>query len=434
MVSPNISQNGVPLRIFSPGYDSYVIENPTVMKWMAENNIEYNHSLFPNEMTDPTAIAARMAKLQTVLDYGIPVWIDFETCFENAYGNFTESPNTQAFTDTTETTTSYGYPIGTPLPSWETMFGAAVDEYNTLDIEGFNAEGGFDNGLIWITTKEHAVGKKFLWYCVGGSELAGYSNPTPPAINTPWPLTGPYNWYTSHDLGWWVSHIDELVWECYCVNVLGYTNPAVTWVNENCSIPQGVVTAFGVPPDTTTWWSEYLYGNGNAYPYNPTLPLVQQRIQAARSLNAIKEVIGHFDVVEILASDPTVANNTIQEQGEFIMNLNLAALGTQPVSAMQQTGFTPNYNGASTCDHINSCPPDTFVNTGNEIIMLKSTSSSSHTITVTGTSATENYTITISPTTPTFLGPYPIAEFGALPTITYDNSNLYVSIVKDIPV
>ena len=76
-------------------------------------------------------------------------------------------------------------------------------------------------------------------------------------------------------------------------------------------------------------------------------------------------------------------------------------------------------------------PPDTFVNTGNEVIMLKNAGSGSttHTITVTGTSATENYTLAIQPDRATFLGPYPVATFGNTPTITYDNTNLYVAIL-----
>ena len=59
--------------------------------------------------------------------------------------------------------------------------------------------------------------------------------------------------------------------------------------------------------------------------------------------------------------------------------------------------------------------------------------SSTHTITVAGTGASETYTLTLSPNRGTVIGPYPLIDFGALPTITYDNTNLYVSIIKDVP-
>ena len=85
-------------------------------------------------------------------------------------------------------------------------------------------------------------------------------------------------------------------------------------------------------------------------------------------------------------------------------------------------------------------PPDTFVNTGNEVIMLKNAGSGSttHTITVSGTTPngltkTQNYTLTLSPNQGTPIGPYPVDLFGFNPTITYDTTNLYVSIIKDTP-
>ena len=432
MTSPNSGTNGVPLTVFSGGYDSYVIENPTVMKWMAENNVQYNHSLFQAEMTDPAAVAARKAKLQTVIDYGIPVWIEFETCFENAGFTFTISPNTQPFTDTLETTTSpySGYPVGTPLPSWNTMFGAAVDEYNTLDIKGFSSEGGFDNGLIWITTKEHAVGKEFSWFSWGPTAQNQTAN-TPPVVEIVGASVGPYIFWTAHDLGWWCSHADEIVWECYSTLEFTWTTPACQWVQNNCSIRQGIATYFS-PPGTLTNWSYYLEDSGSVVPDNIQLPLMEQQKLAARYLNQLKTIVGHFDVVEILATDPTYPNNTIQEQGEFMMGLNLTTAGTKQVQSMSQSGLVPYYTGASPyCSHTSQ--PDSFTNTGSEIIMLKSTGSATHTITVTGTSATKNYTLTVDPNVPSFLGPYPIATFGSMPTITYDNTNLYVSIINDMP-
>ena len=118
------------------------------------------------------------------------------------------------------------------------------------------------------------------------------------------------------------------------------------------------------------------------------------------------------------------------------LNLIRPFTGTpiKPVQQLEQKGHIPAYGGASVCTY----PPtlvDTFTNTGNEIIMLKSWSgTSTHTITVSGTlpnglTKTQNYTLTLSPLQGTPLGPFPVDQFGFNPTITYDNNNLYVAIL-----
>jgi len=58
-----------------------------------------------------------------------------------------------------------------------------------------------------------------------------------------------------------------------------------------------------------------------------------------------------------------------------------------------------------------------------------------HEITVTSTDTVthKDYTFPCSPDRGTFIGPYPLEDYGALPTITYDNTNLYVSILKVEP-
>jgi len=80
MVSPTPNKVNSPFR-FRTWDDTLVIENPTLLKWMAENDCEYNHAITPNELTDSASITNRIAKLNTVADYGIPVWLEIETCF-----------------------------------------------------------------------------------------------------------------------------------------------------------------------------------------------------------------------------------------------------------------------------------------------------------------------------------------------------------------
>lgn len=86
----------------------------------------------------------------------------------------------------------------------------------------------------------------------------------------------------------------------------------------------------------------------------------------------------------------------------------------------------PYYVGAGSC---NSTATNTFVNTGNEILMVKSngTTATAHTISV----GDVEYTLTISPTRPVFLGTFPLEQFGASPTITYDNYDVMVTVIKE---
>lgn len=104
---------------------------------------------------------------------------------------------------------------------------------------------------------------------------------------------------------------------------------------------------------------------------------------------------------------------------------------------MTQTGLTPYYCGASTCTHELIKPPDIFDNTGNEIIVIKeyTPTATEHDITVTSSKSTyhEDYTLALSPDRGTILGPFATRYFGTLPTITYDTTNLYISILKDVP-
>ena len=106
----------------------------------------------------------------------------------------------------------------------------------------------------------------------------------------------------------------------------------------------------------------------------------------------------------------------------------------KPVQQLEQKGHIPAYSGASVCTYPYTLV-DSFANTGNEIIMLKSWSgTSTHTITVSGTlpnglTTTQSYTRTLSPNQGTPIGPFPVDQFGSLATITYDNTNLYVAII-----
>jgi len=115
--------------------------------------------------------------------------------------------------------------------------------------------------------------------------------------------------------------------------------------------------------------------------------------------------------------------------------------GRQDVYTMAQTGLIPPYSRpAQPCSYapIPNTLVDSFVNTGNELILLKEYNPTEayrvHDITVTSTDTLthEDYTFAVTSERGTFIGPYPFDTYGALPTIEYDNINLYVSILRDV--
>jgi len=109
----------------------------------------------------------------------------------------------------------------------------------------------------------------------------------------------------------------------------------------------------------------------------------------------------------------------------------------KPVQDMQQTGISPVYRGVSVCGHVTPIAPDTFENTGNELLLLKNyvDNCAAHEITVTSTDTLthKDYTLTCLPERGTIIGPYPLDDYGVFPTIEYDNTILYVSVLKDTP-
>ena len=261
-------------------------------------------------------------------------------------------PSDDAFSTvaTVNSVSNINWPVGTYLPSWNTMYGAGVDAYIALDNEmfqGFSSEGGFDNGLLWITDKMHAGSKRFSWFC-GIWDTPNYPIPTPPTLPQNDPLTPPYSWWTQHDLSWWCSLADEIVWEVYALYGLAYIAPAIAWVRDNCSIRQGVATMFASPTThgASTDWSEYLEVSG---PDFPMLTELQQRMQAAYYLNQLKQLVGHFDMVELLLMnpatiDPTVPDNSVQGQSRYMLALHLNESNWPPEDTLEEITATTSTN------------------------------------------------------------------------------------------
>ena len=194
--------------------------------------------------------------------------------------------------------------------------------------------------------------------------------------------------------------------------------------------------------DWSSYWTEEPWALAP-----PPLSYATQQTRALAAFTAINAAMvstfGHkldFNVVQYGGVDLHMVNQTFASVTEWhdARHLTYPPTGAinKPVQQMTQKGHIPAYGGASICTYPATSPlVDSFANTGNERIMLKNAGSGcrTHAVTVTGTSATENYTLAIQPDRATFLGPFPVATFGTLPTISYDNTNLYISIIKDAP-
>jgi len=185
-------------------------------------------------------------------------------------------------------------------------------------------------------------------------------------------------------------------------------------------------------------------------------PFTTQEKRFLNSANIVKERIGAFDRLSVQSeggnetislydnnnwapsyykTDPTWWEFQLDDIS-YWESMSFTSPASKGAFELQQYGYLPYYVGAGYCAYTGG-QTDTFNNTGNELILLKNyvDNCAVHEITVTSTDALthEDYTLTCLPNRGTFIGPYPVDEYGALPTIEYDNTNLYVSILKAEP-
>lgn len=100
---------------------------------------------------------------------------------------------------------------------------------------------------------------------------------------------------------------------------------------------------------------------------------------------------------------------------------------TKKAQLTHKRGHKPAYQQAHATD--------SFENTGKEVILVKTlTGSASHTINVSGGAQSEDYTLTLNANNGRMLGPFPTSVFSTPVTITPDNTNMKVAIVRnDVP-
>ena len=311
---------------------SIICNSPALISWLKTNNCDVNQVIPSLQMA-----SAMVPQLQMLEAAGLDYWVEIEQDMENPYGNFVITPETQPFTDTVATV-NYGWPIGTSLPSYETMFGAGVTALESSlgpHFQGYSFEGGFDNGLTWLRTRCDSLGsrlRKISWYGQGitaWNTLPGANPPSLGAMN-PFPPNPPYFNYSTHDLGWWLAQCDEVVWEFYCLACAPWIELAAAWAKTNLpNLVQGVNTIMDWNSVDTgvTWWGQY-YAQGT----EPSF--ATRQANCSTTFNAMKNILGSLSVVESEPDGSTVAQ--LEAEATWFMSLGL----TTPVSVATQLTVT----------------------------------------------------------------------------------------------
>ena len=412
------------------------------LDYIIEHDWSVSLPMWVGHLQDVTGCEAYIAYVNELLDYGVRVWAQIDLpfgygCDVTDIGSATWAPT--PLTDPREV------PIPSTTSIWRGAVGSTVtitpDEYHTLtglwpalwwdtpkieyhyrfdtcfdlldatDIEGYQWECGFDHGIEWLresTTKQL-------------QQHIGYGS-----IDNPAWSSYLFNYNT---IDWRISQCDRILTLPHAIRDIPDTILIGNYVHDHTTKPWDVGAYYLNQILSAGVW----YWGASA--------LDEQILLLSRYLNQVKSDTGPFDGVETyLVNTPPGSlyydtRLTVHNMIDFLESLNLDASGTKKVWGNNSSGLTPSYSGASLCGH--PPLPDTFANTGNEIILLKeyTTACAVHEITVTSTDTLthEDNTITCLPDRGTIIGPYPLDEFGALPTISYDNTNLYVSILKVEP-
>jgi len=389
------------------GYGSYSTNGAAVSTWMADQFV----------------------------DYGIPILfgIEMPLAYNAPWTNTTPSPpcppiaNNTIWYDTTEEWYETNY--GDQIDAWESYYGD--------DLVGYQWENGWKTGVDWLRARTTKRLVQSSYYTNYGWDLGAGFVPFNTLTPAEWAARDPNvhgDWVTPFGYDQIIDraqHVDEfvhMIWTVYSyyslVGMLTYLRA------HQASFPDctfGVQTGWYEPALQTAagYWNDVSLG-APAVSYDEELSRVKYYLNAA--LDAIG--IASFDSIVLQVAPALVS------WSEYAEKIGAQITPTKSKQCAHQEGITPFYAGASTCIRDTTKPPDTLVNTGNELILLKDVGTvSTHDITVTSTDTLthEDYTIALNPDRGTFIGPYPLDDYGALPTITYDTTNLYVSILKDVP-
>lgn len=369
------------------------LSSDEIVQYMVYNNWEFINTIPLLYLTDVPSAEALVASWDVFFDAGVPIWLGIEVPMN--------PPSPYEINGVRD--------YDAVAADYEEEFGACMDVYDASEIVGYLSELAHDESVVWLNSRKVSSGKLFSQHW--------YWDITQPENNWDW-----MNVQIHNDPDWRIQHVDEIIIEVYSMYDAEVAARSAKYIHENYpDMPLGVITSIAGPLNGTWWWG--------------SLDILTQKLNCASALAKIKINAGYkLDIIE----DMPIYNSgeTVQEQGDFISGLYATELGTKHVSLSNQNGITPPYSGAA--PYCSRDPqPDTFVNAGNELILLKNygVDCAAHEITITSTDTLthKDYTLTCLPERGTFIGPYPLEDYGALPTIEYDNTNLYVSVLKVEP-
>jgi hypothetical protein len=389
--------------------------------YFAENDWYYIHSLSLDDSKSVPLAQAVIAALAPLKDAGISIYI----CWDNAFYS----------------TLINGVPAASATVSdYEHDFGAVMDLFEAEGsyIVGYTTETDHLAAIQWLDEQKASTRKiHFHWY------------PMVTAATMPTPRTD------------FIPYLDEVVFELYVISDMDTTTTqgaaeVLTYFKDHTSIPYGIITNVWDDPYTLlhpeafehAWWND---GDPTQYTVwslmnQAQLPLEEQRKRMAVYLNELKDELGPLPLVETMHPYHWFSEiqTDVRQTCDYLKSLNLDGIGTRKVDSSSSTGTTLYYRGASRCKYSATAPHfpvDTFVNTGRELLFLKSTGPGCrlHDITVTGfdrggrttEKAYNELLLTADYGRP--IGPFPINKFGALPQIIYDSTDLDVTVLKVTP-
>jgi len=393
------------------GYDAHLCASS------AWGMVGLDHYFEPSvEALENTRVGA-----EAFVDAGVDVWMEttVTTVYASDYLYPSTLPTAYKCYPTNGNTDYLGNPLGhsytkTTLEGYESLYGTCFDYWEELGshFKGYNYECTFDVFSEWFRDR---TTKPICYNMIG--------NPLLPCSLFP---------YNDDDLDTRLSQVDQVEYSFFHQDDLATQTPWITYVQDTYpDIPLGCNFAYIVEP-ATAW--------GPTLGLTDIISVADQKSRLRTAMLGANAVIGNFDFTNPYfrwRPSPDIGYDTIEDQVKFYSELALDSPGNKNVwDITSQNGLEPYYSGASSCGHTTPISLDSFTNTGNELILIKDVgAASTHDITVTSTDTLthEDYTLTCLPERGTFIGPYPLDDYGALPTIIYDNTNLYVSVLKVEP-
>jgi hypothetical protein len=268
--------HGHSMRIFNmvsfSGSDYTSLYDSTAVPYCIANGWEIELSLPGSDavdyFTDPAHTARYISVMQSIMDQGIPVWLEIESLI--FYGNAT---------------------ITSPVSYYETNYGVALASFEALGplFKGYAFEGGFDYAITWLR-ENISPGRKLLQHWLPGYYLAYGTGVDPEWTNTADGTQAP------HDAAWRVSMVDEISWEWYQADWADSTISFKAWLDTVApNMPFGVLTGYLVGGGY--WMNPDTHSVASGYANQASLSAAQIQELVSYWARSIVTLLGPFDSI-----------------------------------------------------------------------------------------------------------------------------------------